>query len=106
VSARVSFRLKNQEAPFLIEAMTIPAPAMKMIVPRTGEIGIRSLVSADIRLFACVGDAESCASLSYRVFTLCGHRGFFGCMELFSDAPIAKRTDWGKELPKVRFSQT
>jgi hypothetical protein len=59
VSARVSFRLKNQEAPFLIEAMTIPAPAMKMIVPRTGEIGIRSLVSADIRLFACVGDAES-----------------------------------------------
>ena len=46
VSARSRFRLKNQEAPFLIEAMTIPAPAMKMIVPRTGEIGIRSLVSA------------------------------------------------------------
>ena len=43
---KVPLHLKNQEAPFLIEAMTMPAPAMKMIVPRTGEIGILSLVSA------------------------------------------------------------
>ena len=45
-TCEVPLHLKNQEAPFLIEAMTMPAPAVKMIVPITGEIGIRSLVSA------------------------------------------------------------
>lgn len=45
----------------------------------------------------CKAPGNLCASLSYRAFTLCNRRGFFGCMELSLmlgslSAPIGERS--------------